>query len=1212
MKLVHLSLASIATCMLALLLMVVITLNSVGQVREKQAQVAELLALHARVNDFSVASNRLLLFGADAELLAAYRQEGQALPQHLLQRNGAAEHKTANSIEQLLDTVTAEIERNSAPDAVIPGTHQGALALPERSLIVLTQVAELGSALDSALDSLLRDRQREIAREAWWIGAVLAGLALIFGLLSVIAFLLIHRRIAKPASAITHMVKAIRAGNTDARAIVHGDDELAELSRTLNAMLDERELLDARLREKNKGLRQYQQLFEGIGDLCVIVDGAYAYRWANRAYLATYRTSMEAIVGRTLAEVAGERLFREQIKPRLDLCLAGEPQRFEIERDFEDLGTRRFLVRQYPIYLTDKPSERRAGLVLTDITEIRAAEAKLARQRQLLDMAGQVARFGGWFVDLDSQRIEWSDTVAEIHGMPHGYSPSIEDGISFYAPEYRERIRELFTACVEQGVPYDEELQIIDAHGQRLWVRSLGEPVRDERGRIVHAQGAFQDVTGRREHEAELRASRDELAALLASRKTLINSLPAHICVVDAEGTVVEINDQWRHYGEQNAYSGDDFGVGMNYFNVCQSASGDCAEDAAKVAAGLRTVLDGEQDSFALEYPCHSPQQLQWFRVNANRMRPGNNHGANLGAVVMHIDITERKQAEAREVQARELMQYVIEHNNAAVAVHDCDLNYLFVSQKYLQIFGLAGQDVIGKHHYEVFPHLPQKFRDAHQRVLRGEIVSADEDLFEHPDGREDWTCWECRPWFKDKGAIGGLIVYTEIITDRKQAEQQLERIAFEDRLTGLYTRNGFARHLQQRIKQDGWPAAAALAMVDIVGLRDVNDTLGYQGGDRVLVEFSRRLAEQASEQALAGRIAGDEFTLLVGPDTGETIAARMNRLIESLSAPFELDGITIEVAIRLGYSCLGEDQRPAEDLLREAERALFRHRKEVSFPWVAYSSRLEDETHERIELTRDLRRAIVDCQFELHFQPQVDLATGGLVSCEALLRWNHPKKGLIPPGLFIPIAEQSQLIGPIGDWVLRRACQHLREWRDAGLAPVRVSVNVSLIQFQINDFTHRVQTILEEFGVDPAELALEITENVFERESENLLRQMQALHKLGVWLSLDDFGTGYSSLTYLQRYPFDEIKIDQTFIFRLLDDSFSRQVVETVLVLARTLQAEAVAEGIESAAVSDALQAMGCRLGQGYFYSMPLEAEDFRWLLEQRSPLPLAARSAP
>lgn len=1207
MKLVHLSVASVFGCLLGLAALIGITLSSLGEFQVKQDELAQLLALQGRSANFSVASNSLLLFGADAALLAAYQREGKVLQRQLRQVGGdsAGARKAGHRIEELLDRVTAQIEHAATPGAMAPATARGALELPVRSRIVMHQVAELGGALDAALDTLLRERREAIAHEASWIAATLAGAALLFGALAVIAFVLIHRRVAVPARALSGTLNAIRAGDEHARAPVHGNDELADLAATLNRMLDERQILDAELGAHHERLVQLHDLLEASEDLCGIIDADYRYLWVNRSYRERYGLQQEEIETRTVAQVLGEAYFLESAKPRIDRCFAGDVQRYETEREYPGLGWRKLLVCYYPLVVPGRP-EPRIGAVITDVTEIRQAEAALARQAALLDMAGRTARFGGWSVDLANSTLEWSNVVADTLGMPRGHAISFDEGIALYAPEFRERIRGRFVACAEQGVPYDEELQVIAADEQRLWVRTVGEAVRDEDGRIVRVLGTIQDVTDRREREEELRklahiveqspapvgitdtegrfvyvnpaferssgygreellgdtpariqggqtpdavyrelwetitaggvwsgelenrrkdgslywehevispltdeqgqltsyvlikqditafkdaeqelrASRNELASLLESRKALINALPAHIALLDDEGRIVDVNEQWRHFGEANAYAGDDFGLGLNYIRLCETASGDCADEAGDVAAGLRAVLDGKRDTFALEYPCHAPDRLRWFRVMANRLSSGEEDAPQRGAVVMHIDITERK-----------------------------------------------------------------------------------------------------------------------------LAEQEITRIAFEDPLTGLYSRNGFTSQLQQHIDRGGWPAAAAVVMIDIIGQRDVNAAHGYDAGDRLLIEVGQRLTERArSQQGFAGRIGGDEFMLFLLPVAGEGLEQSLVWLTESLSVPITLNAIKIEIAYRLGYTRIGRQRRPIQDLLREAELALFRHRTEPALEWVAYESSLRAENLQRIELTRELRRGLEEDQFELHFQPKVDLASGTLVSCEALLRWNHPTKGLIRPDVFIPIAEQSQLIGPIGDWALRRACRHLRDWRDAGLTLVRVSVNVSLVQFQTGDFTAQVRDALEAFDVAASELALEITESVFERESDALLRQIRALHELGVWLSLDDFGTGYSSLLYLQRYPFDEIKIDQGFVARLLEDAFSRDIVGTVTGLARALGAEVVAEGIESAEVAAALLAMDCRFGQGYFYSMPLEAEDFRWLLERHSRLPLRA----
>lgn len=254
------------------------------------------------------------------------------------------------------------------------------------------------------------------------------------------------------------------------------------------------------------------------------------------------------------------------------------------------------------------------------------------------------------------------------------------------------------------------------------------------------------------------------------------------------------------------------------------------------------------------------------------------------------------------------------------------------------------------------------------------------------------------------------------------------------------------------------------------------------------------------------------------------------------------------------------------------------------------------------------MRQALADNQFVLHFQPKVELVSGRMIACEALLRWQHPEWGLLAPGRFIPIAEQSQLIGPIGDWVIDEACRCLRAWSDAKLEVVRLAVNVSLVQFMVGDFAGSVREALRVHGVDPSSLTLEITESVFGSESETLLQQLEVLHDIGVHLSLDDFGTGYSSLLYLQQYPFDEIKIDQRFVRYIVEDPYSRHIVQTIMGVAEALGAGVVAEGVETESMRNVLTGLGCGVGQGYYYSVPLDYGDFRALLESRAALPVAS----
>jgi PAS domain S-box-containing protein/diguanylate cyclase (GGDEF)-like protein len=615
----------------------------------------------------------------------------------------------------------------------------------------------------------------------------------------------------------------------------------------------------------------------------------------------------------------------------------------------------------------------------------------------------------------------------------------------------------------------------------------------------------------------------------------------------------------------------------------------------------------GERQCFETQRE-HHQQGVRKLRVCYYPMQTPADAKRRVGVVI--TDLTHIRQVEAdmhvKEQVLRQLAQ-IVEQSPAAVVVTDLAGRIEYVNPAFERSSAYSREALngntpalikSGKTPDAVYRHLWQTITAG--QVWAGELENR------RQDGTPYWEYEVISPLTDDQGAMTHYVAIKQEITALKRAESELKSIAFEDALTGLCSRIGFTQQLQQRIKQNGWQASGVVVMVNIVGQRDINDAYGYEVGDHLLVEIGHRLTEQAGEAGLAGRIGGDEFSLFLRPSTDMPLETHLRSLLEALSVPFTLDGVAIDITFGLGYTRLGATPRGVENLLREAERALFRQRAEASSAWVAYDTRFHQEARQRIELTRELRYAIHHDQLELHFQPKVDLATGKLVACEALLRWNHPERGLISPGVFIPLAEQSQLILPIGDWVLRRACQHLRDWRDAGLEPVRVAVNVSMVQFKRGGFARYVQTVLEQSGVRPSELSLEVTESVFEQASDVLHEQMRMLRDMGVRLALDDFGTGYSSLLYLQHYPFDEIKIDQGFVFHLLEDSFSRHIVETVVKLAEALGAEVIAEGIESAAVGEALLAMNCPLGQGFFYSMPLETEDFQWLLEQRSTLPL------
>lgn len=494
--------------------------------------------------------------------------------------------------------------------------------------------------------------------------------------------------------------------------------------------------------------------------------------------------------------------------------------------------------------------------------------------------------------------------------------------------------------------------------------------------------------------------------------------------------------------------------------------------------------------------------------------------------------------------------------------------------------------------------------------VLNGEIATYEQEYPCHDPDDQAWyklMANRVEAGRTDAPDARAVVMHVDI-TERVKAENDLAELAYRDRLTGALSRHSLTQALANRLSSGDDHPASLVVMVDVRDMRDLNEVRGYAAGDRVLRAIHERLQRALAADALIGRVGGDEFVIVAPANHNQPPRAARAAIARVFDAPFDVDGVSMSMAARFGYTRFGRKDRSAEDMVREAEIALAQGRVRSDPEWGQYTKQLEHALRARVEMSRDLRAALANGEFQLHFQPKVALATGEVLACEALLRWDHPRDGLISPARFIPVAEQSQLIVPIGAWVVDEACRCLRAWMDDGLQVVRVAVNVSVSQLSLGGFPEQVQAALEAHSLSPDALTLEITESVFEHRSEQLRAQLEALRAMGVRLSLDDFGTGYSSLLYLQNYAFDEIKVDKGFVQHMLHDTYSHEIVATVIGVARVLAAEVVAEGVETASERDALLAMGGRFAQGFHYSMPLAEEDFRWLLETRRRLPLSA----
>lgn len=430
-------------------------------------------------------------------------------------------------------------------------------------------------------------------------------------------------------------------------------------------------------------------------------------------------------------------------------------------------------------------------------------------------------------------------------------------------------------------------------------------------------------------------------------------------------------------------------------------------------------------------------------------------------------------------------------------------------------------------------------------------------------------------------------------VSERRRAQAHIEHLAYHDELTGLPNRARFRERVEGAIanaRQNG--GRFAVLFIDLDGFKVINDSLGHDVGDKVLVEIAKRLSEVHRDEDMLSRFGGDEFLVLVDRIEGRRDAAVVARkMLDAIERPLQIGSISAQLSGSVGVAMFPDDGASTGELLRNADAAMYA-RKAIGRHGVHfYAPEINARSLERLEMVNELRSAIDRAQFVLAFQPIVGARSGCIDGIEALVRWAHPKRGIVEPARFIPIAEEYGLIGSIGRLVMRKACQQLASWRHAGADAVYMSVNVSPAQFENEDFVAELRELLEATGLPPNQLQLEITEGMVMGDPErtaNLLRKIKAL---GVRLSLDDFGTGHSSLAYLRRFPIDVIKIDRSFVKDIVDSRDDAPIVRAIIAIAASMGSEVIAEGVETEMQRDVLVGLGCNQMQGFLFHRPMPA---------------------
>ncbi|WP_148665342.1 EAL domain-containing protein [Sulfurifustis variabilis] len=710
-------------------------------------------------------------------------------------------------------------------------------------------------------------------------------------------------------------------------------------------------------------------------------------------------------------------------------------------------------------------------------------------------------------------------------------------------------------------------------------------PVRGPEGAITGMIGVAYDVTARQQADDALRENERLL-------RLVLETLPVGVWIMDATGRIVHGNPAGHAIWAGARY------VGIEEFGEYKGWWHDTGKPIAPHEwAATRAIQRGETSlNEIIDIECFDGTRKTILNSSVPLHDPG---GAVRGAIIVNEDITERMQSDAEMHKLTSALQQTAD----AVIITNRDGVIEYTNSAFERTTGYARQEAIGRKPSLVKSgmHDADFYARMWRSILAGQVYR---DVFvnRRKNGEIYYEEKTITPLKDAHGEITHFISTGKDITDRMEAQERLHYLAHHDALTGLPNRVLFLDRLHQALlRARRHEQLVGVMFLDLDRFKYINDTLGHHVGDAFLQSMATRLQACIRQGDTVARLGGDEFAVLLEEIAhAEDVSAVAGKILAAFAQSFDVRGHELFITASIGISLYPGDGTDAPTLLKNADAAMYRAKDLGKNNYQYYSADLGALAFERLTLETSLRRALEREEFVLHYQPQVELATGRIVGVEALVRWKHPDFGMLSPAQFIPVAEETGAIVALGEWVARAAMKQVREWRDAGMGPLRVAVNVSGRQFSEPGFIDTVKRLLAETGLDPSALELEITESAIMKNAEVTIERLRALHAMGVRFAIDDFGTGYSSLAYLRRFPIHALKIDKTFTRDLTEDSSDAEIVKTIIGMARGLNLVVVAEGVETREQLVFLRAHACHAVQGYLYSRPVPPERMAELLRQ------------
>ncbi|OJX81139.1 MAG: GGDEF domain-containing protein [Magnetospirillum sp. 64-120] len=707
--------------------------------------------------------------------------------------------------------------------------------------------------------------------------------------------------------------------------------------------------------------------------------------------------------------------------------------------------------------------------------------------------------------------------------------------------------------------------------GSELWVVAYGCAVFDDAGAFAGIRGVLRDISENHRMRQTLEHSEDRFRRL--------SDVTTEAICIHFQGKILDCN---RAFEDLFGYHRSDFDTLMAW-DVIHPDDVPKSKEMVRIQHQKPYEVRGlRKDGSVFPMEIHSKES----RMGELSVR-----------VTCIRDMTEQKKAES----SLRLLSQAVAQSPVAVAVVSVEGVVTYVNPAHQAITGLALEQVVGESFDSLYPTLCKALLADMWRSLEDGDEWQGELPLSRDDGRLAWQRIFASPVSGEIGTVTHYLVVIEDITVRKEQERKILHQAMYDGLTDLPNRTLALDRLAAAIddaRERG--SQVGLLFVDLDDFKGINDSLGHEYGDELLIMASERLSEAVGDAGFVARFGGDEFLVVLSPCSVALADAAAQRVVAAFSHPFSISRRDLITTASVGVALYPEDGRTPQTLLRNADIAMYQSKQSGRNRYCFFTVRMNEEAESRLHLESELRRAVGTEQLFLHFQPLVHVQSGKIAGVEALLRWHNPELGQVPPDRFIPQAETSGLIVPIGRDVLLQACSTARTWMDAGHPDLMLCVNVSPRQFQEAGFVEEVVEILRQTGFPAANLEMEITEGLLLKERGDIDGLLQRLHAMGINLAIDDFGTGYSSLSYLERYPFHTLKIDRSFMVGMLERQERKVLVDTIVAMAGGLGLKVIAEGVETPEQLARLREIGCDLAQGFLFSRPVPASQILALLGQ------------